>query len=173
MVFNHLLKRIIIIPLVLMLEQGNVIRVTNDIDLGGKELVLPENSTLVFKGGIIRNGSVVGSGTDIVKGKDRVLFDNVEIKGSWNVREIFSSWFNDIDSINSLKNVLALTSPITHNVVYLEDDIYLVRVGRNAESVLKISSNTDVIIDGTIMLQPNGFSHYSIIEIKGNNIRIW
>ena len=110
MVFNHLLKRIIIIPLVLMLEQGNVIRVTNDIDLGGKELVLPENSTLVFKGGIIRNGSVVGSGTDIVKGKDRVLFDNVEIKGSWNVREIFSSCFNDIDYINSLKNDILTSS---------------------------------------------------------------
>ena len=40
--------------------------ITEDFDLQGKKLIVPANSTLVFRGGSIQNGEIVFNGTSII-----------------------------------------------------------------------------------------------------------
>lgn len=54
---------------------------------------LPANSTLVFMGGSIKNGILVGNNTRIVAKKGVCIFDGITIQGTWDVTEAYSSWF--------------------------------------------------------------------------------
>lgn len=54
---------------------------------------LPANSTLVFMGGSIKNGILVGNNTRIQAKKGVCIFDDITIQGTWDVAEAYSSWF--------------------------------------------------------------------------------
>lgn len=63
--------------------------VTEDINLMGKRVVLPEGSILDFRGGVIYGGTLVGNNTRLV---GDVRFD-CEIDGSFSCGETKLSWF--------------------------------------------------------------------------------
>ena len=79
---------------------------TSDIDLRGKVMKFPENTTLVGSGGKIKNGTVIGNHTKIEWSK--AVFSNVTVKGTWNVPKISTAMFADLKGVNALKNVFAL-----------------------------------------------------------------
>lgn len=151
-------------------NEGNRIIIDKNVDLKGRECKIPAGKMLVFKGGRIKNGILKGDMTKIeCKGK---AFDRVTIKGSWNVPEISTKFFADLSYENSLQNVVALANPKVQNRIVIEKGDYYVKANKGADVCLPVSSNTDVILNGTIHLVANAYKHYYILNIKGKNIKV-
>lgn len=144
--------------------------INSDIDLHGKVLLLPKGVTLNFKYGVFKNGVIIGNYTKIKCKKQ--AFDNIEIKGSWNVAQIYSTWFKDLSYVNALQNVIALTNPKVKNKVVISMGNYLVKVDSNGQSCLSITDNTELVLNGSIRLLPNSFTNYDIIDVAGNDVKI-
>lgn len=138
----------------------------------GEELVLPKDVTLKFeKGGCLKNGKIIAINTSIA-GYKQGIFDGVKIEGEWNVKYICTDMFNDISPVNSLQNVFALASEKVENVITIPEGNYVVAANSNGTTILSVPSNTEVIINGTITMLPNGFTNYNIVGLKGENIQL-
>lgn len=145
-------------------------------DLHGKEIILNDGCTLVFKGGSFSNGSVCGNNTKIIF-KDGAIFDNVRIKGSWVVKDITTDLFRDLRYVNSLADVIALTNGNVDNRVVIKDYGYDYPVKVSSigvyEAPLKIKSNTVIRLDGTIRLLENNLFQYRIMLLNScRNVKI-
>lgn len=148
-----------------------IIVVKDTIDLKGSECRIPNDVKLIFKGGIIKNGSLVGNNTEIER-ENNAIFDKITIKGSWCVPIISTSLFVDLNYRNSLKDLIALSHPDITNHIIIENGIYHVGVNGEKDVCLKIKSNTKLDIKGTIVLEPNNYESYHIILAQGENIVI-
>lgn len=144
------------------------ILIEHDVDLKGGICILPKDITLCARGGMLRNGMIIGNGTKI-QGKN-VIFDKVTIKGNWIVPEISTKLFADLSYENSLRDVVALANPEVKNHIVIEKGDYKVRAKKNKDVCVQICSNTDLILNGTIQLIPNDFEKYDIMRAKGENI---
>lgn len=150
--------------------ENDRIVVNKDIDLKGKACDIPEGFTMDFKGGIIKNGTLIGKNTKIFsKGK---AFEHVVIKGTWNVPQISTSLFVNLSYDNALKNVMALTNEAVNNVVTIEKGDYWVAARKESDKCLVVNSNTTMVINGTIRLRANDYIHYNILYVRGENISI-
>ncbi len=148
----------------------NCIYVTNIIDLEEEECEIPQGMTLVFKGGIIKNGTIKGNNTKIKR--RGAIFDHVIIKGSWLVPEISTDMFIDILRENVLKELFSLSSSIIRNTIIIEKGEYYVNAQTEWGYCLAVSSNTDLYINGTIKLIPNSYKGCDILRLEGDNIFI-
>ena len=155
----------------LKIRPNTTFLVSENFDLQGNELKLPAGVTLNFSGGTFINGSIVGCDTKII-GKNYHIFENVEIRGSWNVPMISSNMFKSFSKDNSLRNVIALTNKKINNKVIIEPGIYNFRFDKNKEDGLLIEDNTCLILNGTLTLTPNSFTNYQIIRVCGKNIQL-
>lgn len=145
--------------------------IKNEIDLKGACLLLPESISLRFDGGIIKNGAIVGNNTRL--GSQSRIFDNVEILGSWIVPNISSDMFVSLDKVNDLINVFALASDSINNHIIITDGRYTVNATEQSPDILKVSSNTELTINGLIELSPNALERYAICYTENaKNIRI-
>lgn len=149
---------------------GDRLLIDKDVDLKGSICVIPKGFTLCAKGGVIRNGVLVGQHTKI--DTKSVLFDRVTIKGSWNVPEISTRFFTHLDDENALRNVMALASPKVKNKIVIEKGNYRVKAMKSGGVCLAICSNTDLVLNGTVKLAPNDYKSYNIIQVRGKNISI-
>lgn len=148
----------------------NRLLIENDVNLNGKVVVMPPGFTIFAKGGIIRDGMIVGKGTGI-EGKKQ-LFNRVTIQGTWKVPNITTQLFSDLSYENALRDVVALAASEIQNTILIEEGEYKVRANKNADVGLLICSNTDLVLKGTIRLMPNKYKHYFIMRINGENIRV-
>ena len=149
---------------------GDKIIIDKDVDLKDNVCKIPHNKTLVFKGGIIKNGILHGNMTKIeCKGK---AFDKVTIKGIWDVPEISTKLFANLNYENSLRDVVALANPKVKNRIVIEKGEYIVRAKEKGKVCVPLCSNSELILKGTIRLEPNNYKHYYIIQAKGENINI-
>ena len=146
---------------------GDKIIVTRKVDLKGKKVKLPQGYTLVFKKGIVKNGTLIGNKTKI--SCDSKAFDHVTIEGDWNVPKISTALFVDLNYDNSLRDVMALTNEGIINDVEILEGTYYIKLTKNQETGFYITSNTNVRLDGIIRLRPNGFTNYQIVKLKGQN----
>jgi len=148
-----------------MLNKSNSIYVIRyDFDLQQESITIPEKCILLFEGGSLQNGTLIGSNTQIVASKS-FIFRLITIHGTWNVPEITSEWFYDVTSNNGIKNVFALQNDDVFNRIVIEPGGYLVSASKEKESVINLTSNTDLILNGTIRLQPNGFQSCYIVYV--------
>lgn len=152
------------------IESHKICEVTKDLDLKGKVLPLPEGVTLKYSGGILKNGLIIGNDSKIES--SCAIFRNISIQGTWKVPMIRSSIFFDCDDINCLKNVFALTNPQINNRVVIEEGKYYVEARKEGDVCLSIETNTDVVLNGQIILIPNSFNKCSIIKIEGKNVTL-
>lgn len=144
--------------------------INNKFDLQGKTINLPMDCVLCFSGGCLHNGILSGNQTSI-EANDEMLFRDVDIKGTWNVKKIYSSWFSDIYEDNALKKLISLSSDKIHNDIYIREGEYSVSAKNNGDEILVLKSNTYIVCNGIIKLQPNTFDSYQIFRIcKKNNI---
>ena len=148
------------------------IYVSHEIDLEGQTLSIPDNCELVFrKGGRISNGCIVGNNTRI-KGSSK-LFDHVSFKGTWIVPVISTEMFVDLDYVNSLQEVFALSDSSVKNTIKILEGDYFVSTNKEKIDALRLKSNTDLIIDGTIRLIPNTLQRsYILLVDKCSNVSI-
>lgn len=150
--------------------ENDRIVVYKNVDLKGKACNIPEGFTMVFKGGTIRNGTLIGQNTKISSmGK---AFDHVVIKGTWIVPQISTALFVGLGDDNALKNVMALTNEAVNNVVTIEKGEYWVAARKESDKCLVVNSNTTLVINGTIRLRANDYIHYNILYVRGENISI-
>lgn len=140
------------------------------VDLKGKTLKIPVGKRLFFKEGArLINGVVIGNATSIGGSRNKI-FHNVRIMGSWNVPNISTLMFVDIEKDNSLVNVFALTNKNVKNVVTINLGDYWITVSKAWEYSIKVVDNTEIILNGTIRLRPNGFKGCKMLNLSGNNI---
>lgn len=150
--------------------EGSYIIIDKVVDLKERTCKIPARRTLVFKGGLVKNGILIGNMTKIeCKGK---AFNRVTIKGTWDVSEISTNLFATLDYENSLRDVVALAHPKVQNRIVIEKGDYKVRAEKSSDVCVPICSNTDFILKGTIRLAPNDLKACNIIQAKGENINI-
>lgn len=145
--------------------------VVKDMDLQGLTYKIPEDVTIRQKGGVIKNGTLIGNKTKIISNK--AIFDGVTIQGSWIIENISTSLFANLQYNNSLRDVLALANASINNQVTIERGDYLITLDPKNLCGIIIPSNTRLRIDGNIILAPNNFDYYEILNVKGNNITIF
>lgn len=130
---------------------------------------IPVNCVLKFEGGSVYGGTLQGDNTKIDAGKD-AIFNGISILGSWNIPDIYSSWFADAQSDNKLKDVFKLTNTNVHNNVIIDDGTYNVSLVTGSDKILSVKDNTDVVLRGKIKLAANDAQGYFIVSIEGDNI---
>ena len=144
--------------------------ISKDVDLNGTTKYLPKDYILEFKGGIIKNGTLIGNQTKIKCSGN--VFDRVNIRGTWNVPIISTSMFVNLTSENVLKDVLALANDKVHNTITIENGSYLVSAQKNDDICLSVPGNSTLVLNGVIKLKPNAYPRYDIIRVIGNNVKI-
>lgn len=142
------------------------------VDLKGRTLKIPAGRRLYFKNGArLTNGVVTGNATSI-GGSLNKIFYNVQITGLWNVPNITTSMFGDMNKDNSLVNVFALTNKNIRNVVTINPENYWITIPKAWSHRIQVVSNTEVVLNGTIILRANSFNGYKMIDIFGHNIHL-
>lgn len=149
---------------------GKQIIIDHDVDLEGKTCKLPKGFLLRIQKGKIKNGILLGNQTKL--SCKSTAFENISIKGAWNVPQISTDLFSDLGKENSLKNVFALANPDVKNTIIIESGEYLVKASKDADICLYLPGNTDLYLNGIISLTPNNFKSYYILQATGKNISI-
>lgn len=151
------------------IAKGKRMVIKSNYDLQGKKLVLDNGYTLDFQGGSFSNGHIQGNDTRI-RHQGNPIFNKVGICGTWNVTEITTDMFKDLNYENSLADVLALTNPNLENKVVIKDVDYDYPVKVSSigifEAPLKLNSNTDLQLDGNIRIMPTNLFQYRIVVLK-------
>ncbi len=151
-------------------KKDNNFTIKDTIDLLGKTWYLPENITLNINGGLIKNGVIIGNNTRLqYKG---VVFDRIHIRGEWLVPKIKTSMFVDLSYENSLRDVFSLANTKIKNTILVERGNYYLSALKKNDRCLMLYSNTDVILNGTLILTPNSFEEYSVMFVNGENVVI-
>lgn len=148
-----------------MVNLSNTIyHIQYDYDLNGSTIVIPDNCVLLFKGGSFKNGTITGTNTSIEAGLHTIFGSNILIDGTWNCDNVYDSWFPlEKDSFINLQNLCNLTSEGYYGTVHIGNS-HSITIPTNAASI-KPNSNTTIILDGSITVNPTGFSNYYIFRL--------
>lgn len=147
------------------------VTISKNVDLNGGVCELPQGITLIFKGGLIKNGTLEGNGNRIIYDKEPV-FDHVTIKGEWVVPWITTKMFAKLDDDNAIKNVFALANSKINNKIIVEKGNYQVSVSKEKQACITLSDNLELRLNGNIIIKPNAFESYDIIRVTGKNVSI-
>lgn len=107
---------------------GDVFFVRGDMTLADTTVTVPAGKTLVFAGGSLDGGKIVGTGTSIQMLQTRPAFGlNLVISGTWNVPEVHDGWFDFDDSKEFvsnriISNLLAFSNDETPCHIFFEAD---------------------------------------------------
>lgn len=61
---------------------------------------------------------------------------------------------------------------IKNGTLVISEGKYLLRVKKEGDACLIIGDNTELVIDGSLQLAPNGFKSYDVIRVVGSNVKI-
>lgn len=106
-----------------MMDKANTRYVIQyDYDLNGETVTLSKNSTLVFNGGSISNGTIIGNNTKIEASIEKIFGIDVVFDGSWSVEKCFPQWFGAIgngehDDRPSIQSSIDFASSHTTNEI--------------------------------------------------------
>lgn len=102
--------------------------ISRDLSLEGAEIVLPKDLTLVFRGGSLDGGTLVGNGCRLRVLQETPLFGlSLRISGVWDVPEVFDWWFSfdateGAVSNQIIENALAFSSDSTFCHIWFDAD---------------------------------------------------
>ena len=134
------------------------------------DIFIPDNCTLYFKGGSICGGRITGSNTR-VKYKS-IIFDNVDIEGSWNIPVIHANMFAEMGDDNFLPKIFKLCDKNIENTVVIDEGIYNINTRRDGYSIPILESNTTLDIQGTINIESDNRDGGIGFICAGRNIHI-
>ena len=156
----------------LNITRDNHVIVKKNYDLDGKNLVLNEGYILDFQGGSFANACITGSNTEVVY-REKPIFDQMTIRGTWIVQEVTTDMFKDLNYVQSLADVLALTNSQVQNRVVVKDYGYDYPVKVSSidmfDAPLRLNSNTELQLDGNIRLMPTNLFQYVIMLVHGSH----
>ena len=149
--------------LVFPVKANSIYTLRKNFDLKGNVYLMPEGVTIKKRNGVIMNGTLIGNKTKMEVSQP--VFDKVTIKGEWNVPIICSSMFRELNYVNSLKDVIALSNPSVNNTIEIEPGNYIVSAEWN-KGALQLYSNTKLILNGTVTLKANNYTECYVLLIK-------
>lgn len=147
--------------------------IIHDFDLKGFTVNIGYESTLVFLGGSIINGTLIGNNTSIKASAKSSIFSNIQIKGEWRCPKIYSAWMADCTSQNKILEIFNLSSNDIYNKIMIAPGVYDLTFNTDTDASIKFKSNTSCRIDGTIRVLKNNLPGYYLIYLKDvENIEI-
>ena len=153
-------------------QENTIYEIRHDFSLGGETVTIPAGCVLLFNGGSISSGTLVGNSTKIIA-ISTGIFSSIIISGSWVCPHIFSDWFVDIHDNNVIRQLINLSADTIKNIITVCPGTFQVSVTEEDESVLCVKSNTDFMLAGEIVLSANSYGKYKIIDInQKENVRI-
>ena len=136
--------------------------ITKDLNLGssGNTLTIPNNSTLIFEGGSIDNGTVSGNNTTIVSQEDitKSYFKNVNILGT------FVGADDKLDNTDGMGRIILRKDKTFAEQLTQENTIYVIRYDFELTEDVTIPANCVLEFEGGSL---SGGSNY--FEINLNN----
>ena len=153
-------------------KTNTIYEIRYDFDLDGESVTIPSGCVLKFEGGSLTDGILIGDGTTI-QAPQVSIFSDIAISGSWNISEIYSVWFSDLSEVNKIKQLFNLSSDDLHNVIYVATGDYPISISSEGGTAISLKSNTDIVLEGNLLLAANAWSSYKIIMINGKtNVHI-
>lgn len=142
------------------MSEGNTIyHIQYDFNLNGSTITIPDGCILLFEGGSITNGVLVGDNTSIVAGEypifRRYQQSVVSIRGTWDIPVITSKWFpfQDVEGTSQLKEFmltqLMFLATGTTNIVYINEGNMALDGQDASVNILRVPSNTILDCSGT------------------------
>lgn len=112
----------------MLLKENTIYIIQYDYDLNNSIVKIPNNSVLLFKGGSLSNGTIVGNTTIIDAPQTKIFNYNIDIQGTWNIKEWYPEWYgakgdgitDDSEAFNKLsgRNIkLSQTDYAVSNIV--------------------------------------------------------
>lgn len=107
--------------------------ITKAYSLLNDTIVLPKHFKLIFNGGLLRDGVIIGNESSIeVKRKGAVFGKEITLKGVWNQKDVFDWWFFFDKDSNFVAN------PLIENILALTDDHHQTHIYLDADRVYRV-----------------------------------
>lgn len=148
------------------LKNDVIYEIESNVDLEGKTIVFPSGCLLLFKGGCIKNGEIVGNLADIdCNGHTKSIFKNISILGTWKCSQIIISWI-DYHNDGMIQSILRLQNPdVFQEIVFPEDSIEWMPTAKTSY-LADIKSNCRVIINGMIKTRSNNLFSNEVFYVN-------
>ena len=143
------------------------------IDLGGKEIKMPNACSIKFKrNGKLINGTLVGNNTKLRGLKNKCI--GIIIKREWLVPVIKDSYFDWtlLTDNQILDNLSEIQSDDIVNKIVLTKPQYVVSLDKKHLNGLSLKSNAVLEINSTINVAGNNLTLYKVISVSQDNIEI-
>lgn len=160
-------------------DKNTTFIIKHQYDLLGAIINLPEGSVLKFgDNGQLANGTLVGSNSSLITKSSAAIFNDISITGIWDVAEISSNLFifnsnNPELNTRNFMSMCMLTSNGNKGVIHIVNGAYNIKLDEAGKSCFNLNSDTELIIDGDIILEGNALEFYQIIQIKNKeNVKV-
>lgn len=155
-----------------MMQATNTVYVIQyDYDLNGQTITIPQNCILLFEGGSLSNGDVVGNNTKI-NTEDIKIFENIILDGSF-INKIDVRMYGLIPSssvyspLSGATNANIINNYIIPSATNLTKEIYFPPKVYAFSSPIVFNGTYDVICDGTLVY--NGSDNTTFITVGETN----
>lgn len=188
----------------MLVKENTIYIVQYDYSLNFQTITVPDNSILLFEGGTISNGTLNGAGANVLSvDNSKVIFgENVIITGTWNIPEIYDSWFAFDATPNKannqlITNIFSLSNDNVNNIIHFDADrtYYFESAYKGNPAIgsivrpdygrlmtdefaylrifTNITSNTHIILNNTLRMIPTNQGAYYVFWIaQKSNIEI-
>lgn len=147
--------------------------ITGVVDLGGKEVQIPQSSIIKFKrNGKLVNGTLKGSETE-VRGL-RTGCIGVVMKGTWTIPIIKDCYFDSLLLSDSqiFDNISQMQSDDIENMILLTKPLYSIALNKDHRTGLSLRRNAKLTNGSVITIEGNSLTSYAIISVLNDNVNI-
>lgn len=93
-------------------SSSTIYHIQYDYDLDGRTIVVPNNCVLLFEGGSLSNGTIVGNDTVINAQLIKIFNEDISLDGTWKINGIYPEWYGATpykkDVINNSTGLITL-----------------------------------------------------------------
>lgn len=148
-------------------KENTIYEIRYDFNLNDAEITIPENCLLKFQGGSLNNGILIGNNTSI-KAEENIIFNRIEIRGTWKQNIISSAWFNiwnEEDSTSILQAIFNLQSDFYTNIINISGTYNIDTI-----TPITLSSNTTLVLNSSkISVIENNYIRNVLFSINNKN----
>ena len=156
---------------VILKEPNKKYVISYEHNLRGTKVEVGKGSKLIFQGGSIKNGVVVGNGASWNKD---CLFQEITFCGSFELDTIYTRNYRYSEDNNLFANLSVLGKSPNETNIYFQDRIYTISVTKHGQQVFDVPSHCNLYLSGRIMLKSNEFTTFNIIGLNSvSNINIF
>jgi hypothetical protein len=138
--------------------------ISSFVDLNEESISVPADSVLLFCGGCLDNGTIVGNETTLIYSA-KIFGDSLTLAGTWKADFICSDMLQSPFSVNALKKLNVLLSDGCFNSIVIKRGSYYFKPTADSDFLLSLKNNTELRIDGEINVVPNGFPHNYVVYL--------